>query len=193
MATKQHLEKTAKTKHAKPTRQTKRNNGTAATPVEPKGLLADEAVCSVSAPIAEIPRNSSGKFQKGYNPRSYGVDPNKNRNIGGRRRILEVFDRVVGEAAHLELLEVEIRYAIQKTSMLDFYSTYILPLIPKEMVCSVLGIDLKQPDGSVLNPDSPEAAERRDAALREMFGLTGLCAKDKDAVEATKDNTPKEL
>ncbi len=89
-------------------------------------------------------RNSDGTFKPGFNARAFGVNPNPPKQ-SGRRRILSLFDRIVGEEAHLDLLELEIRKYIESQGMLAFYQHYVFPLIPKEMVLTTVGIDSTVP------------------------------------------------
>lgn len=137
--------------------------------------------------IEDIPRKKNGQFEKGYSPRKHGVNPEKNRNVSGRRRILMVFDRVIGEERHLGKLETEIRREISNVGMLEFYRQYILPLLPKEMVVSALNLNLADEDGNSLDPSTPEGKEKRDQALREIFGLDKLEAEQAQYEENNKD------
>lgn len=81
-----------------------------------------------------IPRDEFGRFKKGYNPTALGFRPKDTRPNQGRRRVLEIFDRVVGEDGHCEMLEVEMRRYIEDHGMIAFYKEFIFPLIPKEMI-----------------------------------------------------------
>jgi hypothetical protein len=105
-----------------------------------KGLLpvVNTPVLSRAEAIASIPRGGAGKhsgqFAKGYAPQTLGLGTKKGGPGAGRRRVLDLFDRIINEAGHQEMLELEIRAFIEKHGMMTFYREYIFPLIPKEMV-----------------------------------------------------------
>jgi len=136
----------------------------------------------------DIPRNANGQFGKGYHPRRHGVDPDRNRNVGGRRRILMVFDRVVGEECHLGRLETEIRKRISDVGMLEFYRTYVLPLLPKEMIVSALNLNVPA-DGATLDPTTPEGIALRDQTLREIFGLNKIADEHAEYTKGEGDGS----
>lgn len=113
-------------------------------PAVPSVDLEQLAPCEIPSKY----RNADGSFKKGFNPRALGIDntpKDPNKRGSGRRRVLSVFDRIVGEEGHLELLELEIRKYIQDHGMLAFYQHYIFPLTPKEMVLTTIGIDQSVP------------------------------------------------
>jgi hypothetical protein len=97
-------------------------------------VIPDSAPASRADAIALIPRGKGGRFEKGYSPQSLGLGNKKGGPGAGRRRVLDLFDRIINEEGHQMALEIEIRAYIEKRGMLSFYEHYIFPLIPKEMV-----------------------------------------------------------
>lgn len=166
-------------KHVKPSRQKKPvvSKQTTSKPKPSKKASVHNRSTKESVPDKSdrIPRQGGGRFAPGYSPHAYGYSNKKSPDkIGGRKRILTLFDRIIGEEGHMQALEVEIRKCIDQKGMLYFYQTYILPLIPKELAVKALQFIQNDSSGNPLDPKTPEGKQQRDAQLRELFGIAKL-------------------
>lgn len=176
-------------KHVKPSQQ-KRSAPVKAKPTSARPASKRATKDNLEAKTPELPRQSGGRFAKGYCPHAYGISNKKSPDkIGGRKRILSLFDRIIGENGHMEALEVEIRKCIDQKGMLYFYQTYILPLIPKELAIKAFQ-HIQASEGSALDPSTPEGKAQRDRTLRELFGLAQLggCAEPVTAAALEGEN-----
>lgn len=119
--------------------------------------------------LEAIPRSNGGRFGKGYNPHALGICNRKPDNKMGRKRILELFDRIVAEDGHMSALEVEIRKVIDQKGMLYFFQQYVQPLIPKDLSLKVMSTFMS--GDNPLDAKTPEQKQARDGRLREIFGI----------------------